>query len=250
MEPAEILASAIQLANSEGSDDSHEYWELVRTLHNSPEQQVFDLVATCARAATATERSVAADVLAQLGRPDETGKRPFTDRSAPILRALLLETDEDVLTSAIYALGHHSIATAADLQDLARHNAADVRYAVAFSLGGRTKNEQRLLLELMRDVDADVRDWATFAIGSLAEEDTPEIRNALKSRLDDSDDNVRGEAMVGLARRGDPEVIEMIVAGLNSEANYLVKDAAELILEHFPNETRVRDALSRCTPVD
>jgi hypothetical protein len=91
MEAAEVLASAVRLA-AEGSADSDEYWDLIRILHLIPEQHVFALAAACCVAPSAAERAVGATVLAQLGFPsewEETGKRPFTEQSAPILRAML-----------------------------------------------------------------------------------------------------------------------------------------------------------------
>ena len=49
-----------------------------------------------------------------------------------------------------------------------------------------------------------VRDWATFALGTLAEADAEELRDALAARLDDPDEDTRLEAVHGLAVRGDP----------------------------------------------
>jgi HEAT repeat protein len=57
------------------------------------------------------------------------------------------------------------------------------------------------LLELSRDSDVDVRNWATFALGSQIDVDTPQIREALRNRLSDSDEDTRSEALCGLARR-------------------------------------------------
>ena len=48
-----------------------------------------------------------------------------------------------------------------------------------------------------------MRDWATFALGTLADEDTPALRDALAARLDDPDEDTRLEAVHGLALRGD-----------------------------------------------
>lgn len=246
MEAAEVLASAVRLA-AEGSADSDEYWELIRTLHGIPEQHVFDLAAACCVAASATERALGADVLAQLGHMDEwTGKGPFTDQSVPILRALLQDADEDVLTSAIHALAHHGLGTAKDFRELARHGSADVRYAVAHAigLGDQGEDELRLMIDLTQDVADNVRDWATFALGSQCDLDTPEIREALKLRLDDQDDGARGEAMVGLARRGDVGVAPAIVRELSSGRGILAVDAAQEFLDRYPDDENVRAALA------
>ena len=53
-----------------------------------------------------------------------------------------------------------------------------------------------------------MRDWATFALGSLAPQDTPELRDALASRLEDPDPETRLEAVHGLALRGDMRAVE------------------------------------------
>ena len=59
------------------------------------------------------------------------------------------------------------------------------------------------LIALSADADADVRDWATFALGTLAAADTPELREALAARVEDADEDTRLEAVHGLALRGD-----------------------------------------------
>ena len=44
------------------------------------------------------------------------------------------------------------------------------------------------------------------------ERDTPELRDALAARLDDTDPDARDEAVLGLARRGDPRALEPALA--------------------------------------
>jgi len=70
------------------------------------------------------------------------------------------------------------------------------------------------LIALSVDADADVRDWATFGLGSLLELDTPELRAALEARLADESADVRDEALVGLAQRGDARMCDRIRAEL------------------------------------
>jgi hypothetical protein len=81
------------------------------------------------------------------------------------------------------------------------------------------------LIALSRDKDREVRDWATFQLGSQMELDNAEVRQALRDRLEDSDLDTRCEAFVGLARRGD----EFAVAPLLQE--HRGKAVATLMVE-------------------
>ncbi len=67
------------------------------------------------------------------------------------------------------------------------------------------------------DADADVRNWATFGLGSLSEANTKEIRAALWARVDDPHDETRGEALLGLARRKVQEVVPYLVRDLERD---------------------------------
>ena len=77
---------------------------------------------------------------------------------------------------------------------------------------------------------ADVRDWATFGLASMTGIDTPEIRAALMSRTAEEDAEIRGEALVGLARRKDPRVLDLVKLELQRpfEGNWAVEAAEEL----------------------
>jgi HEAT repeat protein len=55
---------------------------------------------------------------------------------------------------------------------------------------------------LTQDTAPEVRDWATFALGTQIDLDTSEIRDALAARLNDPDEVTRAEAATGLSRRG------------------------------------------------
>lgn len=60
-------------------------------------------------------------------------------------------------------------------------------------------------MELTQDTDEDVRDWATFGLGVFGQLDSPEIREALVTRLSDTNADVRAEALAGLAARKEKE---------------------------------------------
>ncbi len=94
------------------------------------------------------------------------------------------------------------------------------------------------LIELSADSDFDVRNWATFGLGTLIDLDTPEIREALRQRLDEEDDELRGEAFVGLAKRGDTACIAPLLRELNVlEAStlrdwVLIQNSARSVIDH------------------
>ena len=86
------------------------------------------------------------------------------------------------------------------------------------------------LIELSCDSETCVRDWATFALGTIQDWDEPALREALFERLHDEDDEVRAEAMSGLAKRGDRRVVDIVRAELESEsAGWLDVEAAAMM---------------------
>ena len=99
----------------------------------------------------------------------------------------------------------------------------DVREAVARALsataadppGGETIDT---LIALTRDPDQDVRDWATFSLGSQLEVDSQFIRDALADRLTDPHFDCMHEGLVGLARRRDARALMPTYRALKAES--------------------------------
>jgi HEAT repeat protein len=86
------------------------------------------------------------------------------------------------------------------------------------------------LVSLSRDADDDVRDWATFTLGTLFETDTQQIRDALFDRITDRHDDTRGEALLGLARRKDSRIVDALRTELGSDwVGTLAVEAAEAL---------------------
>ncbi len=88
------------------------------------------------------------------------------------------------------------------------------------------------LIALSEDTDFDTRNWATFGLGSQCDTDTVELRRALLRRTDDDEAEIRGEALIGLARRKDERVKKLVIRELSEKfhGNWAV-EAAEI----FPN---------------
>lgn len=74
-----------------------------------------------------------------------------------------------------------------------------------------------VLLALSRDPDDDVRDWATFALGSQLSVDSETIRDALAERLSDPHFDCMHEGLVGLARLRDGRALEPTRSALEAE---------------------------------
>jgi HEAT repeat protein len=217
-------------ALTEQPDDEDEaYWNAIAALHFRGTREVFARAAALCRSHCQFERRIGADVLAQLGVPD----RALPAECVALLLSMLRADEEAaVLRAALIALSHHEAPQAIGPAVGFMHQAdEDVRYAVVHALTGYDDPLAiASLIELTTDKSDQVRDWATFGLAQQLEVDTPEIRAALAARLDDPDEDCRGEAMIGLARRRDPRAAAAIERELRlNPHSYFAAEAAELI---------------------
>jgi hypothetical protein len=199
------------------SEDEDAYWACVSELHTRADERTFKLAEVLCDSFAVGERCLGADVLGQLGAgPDRSAAEgPFAQRSADVLLRLLEEDDEpSVLSSAAVGLGHLRDERGLDrLAGLAGHASADVRRGVVHGLMGHDDDRAvAALIKLTTDLDDWARDWATFALAVQIDRDTPEVREALAARIEDPDPDARDEALLGLARRGDPRALEPALA--------------------------------------
>ena len=158
------------------------------------------------------DRKVGAEVLAQLG----WRRRTFLDESMEILLPMLRDPETEVVIAAAYALWHRNDPRAIpEVRPLAAHPDPDVRRAVVSALSSHDDDAAIAgLIRLAADAANKVRDWAAFGLGTLLDRDTPEIRGALAALLRDEDAEIRGEAMIGLAKRRDPRALGAVAEEL------------------------------------
>ena len=242
-------------------EDEDAAWEPVVILHYRGSPEVFESARDLCKRDNPRKQILGADILGQLGIPERT----FPEESLAILLGTLdTEEDSDVLAAAAMALGHIRDERAIEaLVRMKNHPSENVRFGVVHGLSTyEDKSAISALLELSADEDEDVRNWATFGIGSLIDTDTSEIREALFQRLDESDHEIRGEALVGLARRGDERVVEYLLKELSSnEVGTLAIEAARDIArpQLYPSLIKLKEwwdvdqelleeAISACQP--
>lgn len=224
----DLLARAAAALNVDPEPEDDDFWALVSVVRRRGSQTVFEQSSAWCLSSDSALRRLGANILGQLGGRNE---KPFAAVSTPLLERLLTDAEDSVVSCALVALGHLKAGDMTRICALASSDSNRVRRDVAWCLGTRDHELARqTLIALTRDIDPDVRDWATFGLGSLSDADSPEIRQALVDRLDDGDADTRAEAMVGLAARGDTRADAVIAAALNDPtAGSLVHEAADLV---------------------
>ncbi len=191
-------------------------WAAIALLHSRGTPGTLVHVETLVRSPLPRRRALGLDIAAQLRAPGSLRESPGEPYALAATQALLTAGLDDphpvVVQSAIAGLGHRPDPGALHaLLAHARHGDARIRFALAYTLGSYGEPEAiAALIALAADRDDDVRDWATFSLGTISEADSDEIRGVLWTNAHDTNRDVRGEAAVGLARRNDARVTELL----------------------------------------
>jgi hypothetical protein len=212
-------------------------WAAVHELRRLGTRDVFETAKMWCQSPDPLHRARGLDVLAQLGRTVEHPHNNFLDESQAVVGALIgNENDPLPLASAIAAMGHFGEPCNVPLiGGFHAHPDSNVRFSVACALGSFADDPRSVetLLRLMRDEDDEVRDWATFGLGVLGNQDSPEIRDALNHALHDTNEDVREEALVGLSKRHDQKALPQLLHALQQDdITVRVTEAASLLLGH------------------
>jgi len=208
------------------------YWENISELRKRVNQAVYDKSTELAKSDNDNEKIIGIDVLAQLGFDPRLNK----SQSVKLYFGLLEnQLSPKVLYSILHAIGHNNedlnSTQISKLIEFKNHRYSSVRFSLVFALSG-VENTLAIetLIELSRDKNTEIRDWATFAIGSQIETNNSGIIHALWERINDEDEKTRHEAIAGLSKRKDPRVKEILKKELEN-----IDDHGSLILESIEN---------------
>ena len=227
----EIVKAAIS------TDNEDICWDNIWILQARGGREELAAAAKLCDSADPNQRIIGINILGQLGMPDRSFPRECVD---VLLELIDRESDANVIASIGIACGHlQDPRGVAPLVRWKNHPNPGVRMGVVLGL---TCQEDELaiatLIELSDDEDEDIRNWATFALGSQIETNTPAIRDALFDRAilemgeDEPIAEIRGEALLGLAIRKDPRVVMPLFEELQSECvSRLAVEAASLLAE-------------------
>jgi HEAT repeat protein len=239
-------------------------WELIGGIVGECPEAVVETSRVMLKSRDGRRRTLAADILGRLvaGDPDS---RPAASQA--LQDALAVETEPCARASMVAALGHVGSSRPLPLiLGMAEDDDPAVRLAVAFAIA--TVSPQPLshearyaLIKLSGDGEAEVRDWATFGLGTLTADDGPDVRAALLARAADTSHQTRAEALFGLAVRRDPRAVPQLIRALESPmvAGLELDAAAEaadprllpalwaLQRAGLADAVRVRKAIDRCS---
>jgi len=228
----------VRLALNE--EDEQAAWEPVVVLHYRATPEVLAAAERLCFSYVSKERVLGANILGQLGVPE----RAFPEDCFRILCEMLGREQDPLVMEAIgVAFSHlHDKRAIPLLAPFSKHPDKEARFGVVQGLSKHPDATAiATLIELTKDEDEDVRNWATFGLGTLVDSDTAELRAALLERVIDPHDETRGEALVGLARRKDPRVLGAIIQELSSEhVGLLALEAADKL-----GDSRLMPALLR-----
>ncbi len=187
-------------------------WENIRTLRQRPSEELFLKSVELTKSDNTKIRKIGVDILAQLG----LSPRPFLKETLKVYFELLeIETDPDVLMSLLYSIGHNNDELDKEQIDkicsfIDNENSWVKEGLVYALLGIDNLTAIETLIKLSSDKLSHIRNWATFGLGSQIERHNKNIREALWNRVNDKHQETKLEAIVGLAKRKDNRVNEVI----------------------------------------
>ncbi|RZM30329.1 MAG: hypothetical protein EOO88_01180 [Pedobacter sp.] len=203
------------------------YWDNIRELRTRASPGLYNECLKLCASRIAVRRILGIDISAQLGG----AARPFGKQFRELyFRMLAGEKNQDVVSSLLYAIGHNNNkltrSRLAALGSFTASRNAAVRTALAYAVGTyKNPVAYSILMKLAHDPSPATRDWAVFflAQGGGA---TKAIRETLILKAKDINSDVRMEAIVGLAKRGEVLAKELVDAELGKgEFGSLVFDA-------------------------
>ncbi|WP_298517427.1 HEAT repeat domain-containing protein [uncultured Kordia sp.] len=209
------------------------YWNYITELRRRVNEEVYNHAYNLTKSSIDKEKILGIYILAQLGFNPRFQQKKTVKRYFAMLQK---EQSPKVLAALFSSIAHNNTdlneVQIAKLASFTNHSYADVRFELALALSCiEQQTAIHSLIQLAKDKHHDVRNWATFGLGSQIETDTTEIRNTLWHNIEDTDQDVRFEAMVGLAKRKDQRIVAILKTKLETldEDSYDVLEAIEAL---------------------
>lgn len=187
-------------------------WENIGTLRQRPSGELFSKCVELTKSDNTKIRKIGIDILAQLG----LSPRPFLKETLKIYFELLeIETDPEVLMSLFYSIGHNNEELNKEqiekICSFIHNENSWVKEGLVYALLGIDNlTAIETLTKLSSDKLSHIRNWATFGLGTQIQRNNKNIRETLWNRVNDKHQETKLEAILGLAKRKDNRVNEII----------------------------------------
>ncbi|MES2774915.1 MAG: hypothetical protein V4722_12060 [Bacteroidota bacterium] len=225
------------------------YWGNISELWSRTNEAVFKRSADLAKSRVEKEKILGINLLSQLGKPP---RRFYAETMQLYYEILETETNPKVLQVTLYGIGHNNekVNTKQSIliSSFKDHQYDGVRNGVVMALlGVENKIAINTMLFLTEDKVSTIRDWATFGIGTQVETTSKQITDALWKRVNDKHQVTKLEAILGLAKRKDSGVKDVIKKEFsNGECGTLIFEAMmELGDKEFLSALRKQLALEK-----
>jgi HEAT repeat protein len=197
------------------------FWGNVSELTKRPNKVVYNQAFKLANSEIDKEKIIGIYVLAQLGFDPRFQQNKTVDLYFKLLeKEKSIKVISAILSSISHNNEHFNDNQISKLIEYKTHKSTDVRFELTLAISClNNKTAIDTLIELSMDKDSDIRNWATFGLGTQLENDNEEIRSALWNRVNDSDFETKSEAIVGLTKRMDKRIKEVIISELKN-GNY------------------------------
>lgn len=195
------------------------YWNQIFELRKFSNQEMISECFALIESDDFKSKQIGIDVLSQLGKERKNFIPKMFEKIFEIFES---HTNQKLISTSLFAIGHNNEFIKNKhlkvLEKFKNANSVDVRYALTFSLLGiKRKTAIKILIELAQDRSLKIRDWATFGLGTQIDTDTQEIRDILYKNSSSNDDQIKQEAIKGLANRNDERVEDIILSELHKE---------------------------------
>ena len=217
---------------------TNNYLNYISELRKRKTKEIYERCLTLINGDSDKEKIIGIDVISQFG----FNPRLFQKRTLKIYFDLLkTETNKRVIESILFGISWNNENITNQQLDIlcsfVTHKSAYVRYSLTYTLCRIEKDKAiDTLIKLSTDRDVDIRDYATFGLGSQFELDTSKIRTALWDRVKDKDQGVRLEAISGLAQRKDKNISEILKKEFSSIPYHNLSHVLECI-EHLNDKS-------------
>lgn len=221
------------------------YWNTIHEIRGRASDSLYAQCMELVRSEHPAECAAGITILSQFYRLNKRKKYgveyPYRKEVLRLFLGMLAAaTDSSVLAALLYGIGdNNSYIKPREIDLLLPFISAQEiiirRAAVSALTGIQTMKAIRGLIMLSKDRYSDIRNWATFAIGTQTDVDNADIRKALYARCTDSHHDTRMEAIYGLAKRKDEGVKAYLEKEFSDCTVYVLESIQELhAVEYLP----------------